>query len=97
MMHIQKIVLHPKLENEHRQEVIDWFSFQLPGGQGESWWLKSNYDTHGCFNVTLVGEKNIPVASAFMLVYPDTLIIEKQYHETYEIAPEALALFEFEG
>jgi hypothetical protein len=46
MMHIQKIVLH--LENEHRQEVIDWFSFQLPGGQGESWWIKSNYDTHGC-------------------------------------------------
>jgi hypothetical protein len=93
MMHITKIVLHPKLENEHRQEVKDWMSCQLPE---DTWYMNSNYDEHGCFNITIEGKENTNLATAFMLKYPETIILEKQFHETYEIATEALSLFEFE-
>jgi hypothetical protein len=93
MRHFEKIVLHPKLENDSRQEVRDWLQSRIPDSQ--DWRINSNYDEHGCFNITILGNRNMSVATAFMLVYPDTLIVETQFHDTYEIAPEAALLFDF--
>jgi hypothetical protein len=93
MKHIEKIVLHPKLENNRRQEVIDWCMAHMPNQ--EDWGVNSNYDKHGCFNVTILGENNISVATAFMLAYPDSLILEKKLQGVCDMDPEAALLFDF--
>ena len=93
MRHIEKIVLRPKLENDSRKEVLDWFTTRMPNRQ--DWGMNSNYDEHGCFDITILGESNMSVATAFMLAYPDTLVVETQFHDTYEIAHEAALLFDF--
>lgn len=92
MRTLQKIVLHPKLENEHRNEVRTWLD---QCAKPDTWGMNSNYTEHGTFNITLRGKENEAVVSMFLLKYQDTKIIEQQYHETYEIAPEALQLFDF--
>ena len=88
---LEKIVLHPKLENEHRKEIHDWCNQTI---NADEWYIKSNYTEHGCFNLTIIGEHNESVITAFIIKYPETIIEESQYKETWEPAPEALALFE---
>jgi len=92
MRELVKIVLHPKLENEHREEVASWMSLNA---DPETWRINSNYDSHGTFNVTILGKENEGLVSMFMLKYGDTKVIDHVYREYYEIAPEALALFDF--
>ena len=93
MKTLEKIVLHPKLENEHRQEIASWLE---ENAKTYTWDINSNYDEHGCFNVTLYGHENEKLVTSFLIKYANTKIIEQQYNETYEIASEALALFDFE-
>lgn len=93
MKTLEKIVLHPKLENEHREEITAWLE---ENAKTRTWDINSNYDEHGCFNVTLYGQENERLVTSFLIKYANTKIIEQQYNETYEIAPEALALFDFE-
>ena len=92
MKTLEKIVLHPKLENEHREEVTAWLE---QNAKTNTWDINSNYDEHGCFNITLRGAENEGLVAMFLLKYSNTKIIEKQYDETYEVDPEALALFDF--
>jgi hypothetical protein len=92
MKTLEKIVLHPKLENEHRAEVTAWLE---QNAETDAWDINSNYDEHGCFNITLWGAKSEGLLTMLLMKYVDTKIIEKQYHETYEIDSEALALFDF--
>ena len=92
MKTLEKIVLHPKLENKHRDEVRAWLE---QNAKTNTWDINSNYDDHGCFNITLRGAESESLLTMFLMKYVDTKIIEKQYHETYEIAPEALSLFNF--
>ena len=90
MRTLEKIVLHPKLENESRDEVREWCGVAIPEGE---WFVNSNYTEHGCFNVTLVGEHESFV-TAFMIKYPETIIVDSVYTEVWEPSPESLALFE---
>jgi hypothetical protein len=92
MRTLKKIVLHPNLENEHRNEVKQWLG---QNAKKDNWCMNSNYTEHGTFNITIGGKENETLATMFLLKYPNTKVVEKQYHETYEIAPEALALFDF--
>jgi hypothetical protein len=92
---LEKIVLHPKLENEHRNEVNEWWSNVLGTGDDKSWWMHSNYTKHGCFNITVAGSGNESAVTAFLLKYPDTKVIEEKYTYKYEIDPEALQLFKW--
>ncbi len=88
---LEKIVLHPKLENESRAEVRDWCSIAMAD---DEWLINSNYTDHGCFNVTIVGDHNDSFVTAFIIKYPETIIVDSIYTEVWEPAPEALALFE---
>ena len=88
---LEKIVLHPKLENEARAPVRAWCEQNLISG---SWSINSNYDDHGCFDVTVTGAENDPAVTVFMLIHPDTVIVDSLYTDVYEIAPEAVTLFE---
>jgi hypothetical protein len=92
MKKLEKIVLHPKLENEHRAEVTAWLE---QNANKNTWDINSNYDEHGCFNITLRGVESESLLTMFLMKYKDTKIVEQQYYETYEIANEALALFDF--
>jgi hypothetical protein len=88
---LEKIVLHPKLENKSREEVRNWCKTAL--GEHE-WWVNSNYTEHGCFNLTILGGHNETFVTAFMIKYPETIIEESKYTEIWEPALESLALFE---
>jgi hypothetical protein len=91
MRTLEKIVLHPRLENESREEVRDWCNIAMQEGE---WWVNSNYTEHGCFNVTITGEHNESFVTAFMIKYPETLIVESDYKEIWESDPASLVLFE---
>lgn len=91
MILLEKIVLHPKLENTHREEVSQWCKLCLPY---DVWTLKSNYTEHGCFNITVVGEYAQNFSTAFLIKYPETIIVDSKYKITYETAPAAFELFE---
>jgi hypothetical protein len=92
MRTLKSIVLHPKLENEHRAEVESW----LKKNSEDGWTMNSNYDDHGTFNITFHNEKTSTLSSIFMIKYPDTKILKEEWEETYEVADEALALFDWE-
>jgi muconolactone delta-isomerase len=92
MKTLEKIVLHPNLENKHRIEVRQWME---QNANTDTWCMNSNYDAHGTFDITMYGKENETLATMFLIKYPNTKIVEQQYHETYEIAPEALSLFNF--
>ena len=91
MRTLEKIVLHPKLENENREEVRTWCEQSI---KFDEWSLNSNYTEHGCFNVTIFGHHNESFVTAFMIKYPETIIVDSVYSEVWEPAPESLALFE---
>ena len=84
-------MLHPKLVNEHRAEVESWLEKNSENG----WTINSNYDNHGTFNITLHNEKTAVLSSMFMIKYPDTKVLKEEWEVTYEIANEALALFDW--
>jgi hypothetical protein len=92
MKTLEKIVLHPKLENDSREQVREWCNQNVEPGK---WSVNSNYDDHGCFNVTMWGEEHAKMVTDFLMRYPETKVLEAEYKETYEIAPEALSLFDF--
>lgn len=92
MRTLKYIVLHPKLENEHRAEVESWLEKNSKNG----WSINSNYDDHGTFNITLHNETTSALSSMFMIKYPETKILKEEWEETYEIADEASALFNWE-
>jgi hypothetical protein len=87
----KKIVLHPKLENEHRDRVENWCSQYI---YKENWWINSNYDDHGCFNVTITGQEHESATTLFMLTFPDTQVLETEYTEIWGPSEESLNLFE---
>jgi len=74
---LQKIVLHPKLENESRLDVRNWCEDNfLP----DSWQITSNYTSHGCFNIIVYGRKNASAVSAFILSFPEVQVVESKYN-----------------
>lgn len=75
---LQKIVLHPKLENENRLDVEQWCENNfLPS----NWSISSNYTPHGCFNVIVCGRKNEPAVSAFIMTFPEVQVLDAEYDE----------------
>ncbi len=83
---LQKIVLHPKLENDNRENVYNWC---LENFLPDTWSLNSNYTDHGCFQVTVFGRKNSPAVSAFVMTFPEVKILKEDYDEFAVIDEEA--------
>jgi hypothetical protein len=83
---LQKIVLHPKLENDNRENVYNWC---LENFIPDTWFLNSNYTDHGCFQVTVLGRKNSPAVSAFVMTFPEVKVLKEDYDEFAEIDEEA--------
>lgn len=75
---LEKIVLHPKLENEQRTNVQNWCNrnFLI-----DTWVMNSNYTEHGCFNITVTGRKNSAAVTAFIMAFPEVQVLEESYHE----------------
>ena len=89
---LQKIVLHPKLENDNRLEVKQWCESNfLP----LNWCISSNYTQHGCFNVIVHGRKNAAAVTAFIMTFPEVQILYEEYDE-YAIIDEVMFARNFE-
>ena len=89
---LEKIVLHPKLENDSREQVREWCKQNVATNK---WMVTSNYDDHGCFDVVIWGDEHAKMVTDFLIRYPETKVLTTEYTENYKIAPEALALFDF--
>jgi len=94
MISMKKIVLQPKMENEHRQIVSDWFSKYC---NKDSWCINSKYTTHGTFVITVTGKENERAVTMFVLMHPDTNILESEYETVWEAEPQFNELFEVEA
>jgi hypothetical protein len=90
----QRAVLHPSLGNEYRDDVIQWCKDNISDTHNEDWYVSSNYDSHGCYNVEIFGEQNEKFVSAFLMQFSDTLLLSTDYRYELETATESLALFE---
>ena len=82
----QKAVLHPKLENESREEVKEWCKLNF---SKDTWYMNSNYTPHGCFNITVTGRKNESAVTAFILKFPEVITISINYDIFATIDEEA--------
>lgn len=83
---LQKIVLHPKLENDDRSNVTNWCYENFIN---DTWSLNSNYTDHGCFQVTVRGKKNSSAISAFIMTFPEVKVLHEEYDEFAVIDEEA--------
>jgi hypothetical protein len=85
---LEKIILHPKLENEHRNDVRDWCYENF---LSDTWVMNSNYTSHGCFNITVTGRKNSLSVLAFIMKFPEVQVLHQEYIEFATIDEEAFS------
>ena len=89
---LQKIVLHPKLENDNRLEFKQWCESKF---SPLNWSISSNYTPHGCFNVIVHGRKNAAAVTAFIMTFPEVQILYEEYDE-FAIIDEVMFARNFE-